>query len=59
MSVPEKRLAKVGALIATVAANTVAMAARMRRVFIPHGIVRRAVSELAHINAKSNRFLLR
>jgi hypothetical protein len=53
------RLAKVGALIATVAASTVAIAARMRRVFIPHGIVRRVVSELAQINAKSNRFLLR
>jgi hypothetical protein len=53
------RLAKVGALIATVAASTVAIAARMRRVFIPHGIVRRVVSELAQINEKSNRFLLR
>ena len=39
LSAPERRLAKVGALTANEAANTVAAAARMRRVFIPHGVV--------------------
>lgn len=39
LSVPERRLAKVGALMAKEAAKTVAAAARMRRVFIPHGVV--------------------
>ena len=39
LSVPDRRLAKVGALMAKEAAKTVAAAARMRRVFIPHGVV--------------------
>ena len=39
LSVPERRLAKVGALMAKEAAKTVVAAARMRRVFIPHGVV--------------------
>ena len=36
---PEMKFAKVGALTAMDAAKMVATAARMRRVFIPHGIV--------------------
>ena len=39
LSAPERRLAKVGALTANEAEKTVAAAARMRRVFIPHGVV--------------------
>jgi hypothetical protein len=50
------KFAKVGALTAMDAAKMVATAARMRRVFIPHGIVRRRASELDQINSINNKY---
>ena len=53
---PEMKLAKAGALTAMDAAKMVATAARMRRVFIPHGIVFGWVLELDQINLITNKY---
>ena len=53
---PEMKFAKVGALTAMDAAKMVATAARMRRVFIPHGIVFGQELELDQINLITNKY---
>ena len=50
------KFAKVGALTARDAANMLAAAAMMRRVFIPHGIVCGWVLELDQINLITNKY---